>query len=53
MIGEGTWIFWSYLECFPGTRIVLKRLSVTQVILELSGSRVLGPNVVALKSTYA
>ena len=52
IIGEGIWIFLSYMECFPGTWIVWKRLSVTQEFLELSGSRVLEPNVVAFKSTY-
>ena len=48
MIGEGIWKFLSHLECFPLTRIVLKGLSLTQVFLELSWSRVLGPNVVTL-----
>ena len=48
MIGEGIWKFLSHLECFPLTRIVLKGLSLTQVLLELSWSRVLGPNVVTL-----
>ena len=48
MIGEGIWKFLSHLEWFPLTRIVLKGLSLTQVFLELSWSRVLGPNVVTL-----
>ena len=48
IIGEGIWKFLSHLECFPLTRIVLKGLSLTQVLLELSWSRVLGPNVVTL-----
>ena len=46
LIGEGIWKFLSHLEWFPWTRIVLKGLSMTQVVLELSRSRVLGPNVV-------
>lgn len=48
MIREGIWKFLSHLEWFPRTRIVLKGLSGTQVFLELSRSRVLGPNVVTL-----
>ena len=46
LIGEGIWKFLSHLEWFPWTRIVLKGLSMTQVVLELPRSRVLGPNVV-------
>ena len=45
MIREGLWKFLSHLEWFPRTRIVLKVLSVTH---ELSGSRVVGSNVVTL-----
>ena len=46
LIGEGIWKFLSHLEWFPWTLIVLEGLSMTQVVLELSRSRVLGPNVV-------
>ena len=52
LIGEGIWKFLSHLEWFPWTWIVLEGLSMTQVVLELSRSRVLGPNVVTFKSTY-
>ena len=48
LIWEGVWKFLSHLEWFPRTRKVLKGLSETQIFLELSGSKVLGPNVVTL-----